>query len=167
MDDGGARAQHGQTPQHHDAPINGIDQKLAAAGFDDRRFPDGLILRLCRDGREVTISQIGRELSMTRQGASKLVAGLTERGYVTVDKSPTDAREKIVHPTPRARAYLRAATAARRELDAEVRANLGDDAIEALHALIAHLAGTEPSDLAEAWREARAELAKFDEGPAE
>lgn len=144
-----------------------IDEKLAAAGFGDRRFPDGLILRLCRDGQDVTISQIGRELSMTRQGASKLVAGLSERGYVTVDKSSTDAREKVVRPTLRARAYLEAAIAARRELDAELRRQLGDDAIEALHALIAQLAGAEPSDLSQAWREARAEITKFDAEPVE
>jgi DNA-binding MarR family transcriptional regulator len=140
-----------------------IDERLAAAGFADQRFPDGLILRLCRRDEEVTISQIGRELSMTRQGASKLVAGMSERGYVTVERSSLDAREKVVRPTPRARARLDAARQARRELDAEVRAELGDEAISALHALIALLSGPEPIDLAELWRESRAEAARLDD----
>lgn len=139
-----------------------VEEKLAAAGFDDRRFPDGLILRLCRQDQNVTISQIGRELAMTRQGASKLVTGLSERGYVTVDRSPTDAREKIVRPTARARAFVDAAKAARRELDEELRAHLGEDAIGALHALIDVLAGPEPLNLGELWRDARAELARLD-----
>jgi DNA-binding MarR family transcriptional regulator len=139
-----------------------MDQKLAAAGFEDQRFPDGLILRLCRRGEDVTISQIGRELSITRQGASKLVAGLSGRGYVTVEKSAADAREKVVRPTERARARLAAARQARHELDEELSAQLGDEAITALHALIALLAGPEPLDLGELWRENRAQFARLD-----
>lgn len=139
-----------------------IVQRLEAAGFADGRFPDGLILRLCRRGEDVTISQIGRELSMTRQGASKLVAGLSERGYVTVHKSPTDAREKVVRPTARARERLEAARCARLELDAELRARLGDAAISALHQLLAVLAGPESVDLSEIWRAERAELIRLD-----
>jgi hypothetical protein len=44
-----------------------LDQELAAAGFGDRGFPDGRVLRLCGGAADVTISHIGRELGITRQ----------------------------------------------------------------------------------------------------
>src|SRR5204863_2676083 len=66
-----------------------LDTAMAAAGFDDRRFPDGRVLRMCRDRIETTTSAIGRELDITRQGAAKLVADLHERGYVSIDQSAT------------------------------------------------------------------------------
>ncbi|HEY2562544.1 MAG TPA: hypothetical protein VGI44_02460, partial [Acidimicrobiales bacterium] len=43
-------------------------------GFEDRGFPDGRVLRICSRIPEATISQIGRELGITRQGAGKVVA---------------------------------------------------------------------------------------------
>ena len=85
-----------------------LDQELAAAGFGDRGFPDGRVLQLCSGASDVTISQIGRELGITRQGASKIVASLRDRGYVTLSPSPTDGREKIVKPTRHAVAFLAA-----------------------------------------------------------
>jgi biotin operon repressor len=78
------------------------DGAMADAGFADRRFPDGRVLPMCRDSPETTISQIGRQLGITRQGASKAVASLRNRGYVTVSASPTSGREKVVNLTPRA-----------------------------------------------------------------
>jgi hypothetical protein len=51
-----------------------LDEQMATAGFEDRGFPDGLVLRICSRTPGVTISQIGRELGITRQGAAKVVA---------------------------------------------------------------------------------------------
>src|SRR5256885_12216413 len=61
-----------------------LDDAMAAAGFDDRRFPDGRVLRLCRDRSNITIADIGRELAISRQGAAKVVASLETRGYLSV-----------------------------------------------------------------------------------
>ena len=120
-----------------------VQERLTAAGFEDQNFPDGLILRLARRG-DTTISDIGRELGITRQGASKLVAGLRERGYVELEKSTVDGRGKVVRPTPHARARLAAAREARRVVDAEIRTEIGDDAFQALETLAALL--TDPTD---------------------
>ena len=51
----------------------------------------------------MTVTQLGRELGITRQGASKLVASLRERGYIALESSAADGREKAVRPTQRAR----------------------------------------------------------------
>lgn len=113
-----------------------LERELAAAGFGDRGFPDGRVLRLCTGGSEVTISQIGRELGITRQGASKIVASLRDRGYVALLPSPTDRREKIVKPTPRALQFLAAQREAARRIEDRVHAELGDGALDALYQLL-------------------------------
>jgi DNA-binding MarR family transcriptional regulator len=116
---------------------------MAVAGFGDRRFPDGRVLRMCRDSSHTTISQIGRELRITRQGAAKIVAGLRVRGYVSVDPSPTSGREKTVTITPRASEYLAAQRNAARAIERRLRADLGPDAFTALHQLLELLGGSE------------------------
>ena len=70
-----------------------LDEAMAAAGFDDRGFPDRRVLRMCPIRRD-DVSEIGRELGITRQGAAKVVASLRDRRYVTVTASDTSGREK-------------------------------------------------------------------------
>jgi DNA-binding MarR family transcriptional regulator len=113
-----------------------LEQELAGAGFGDRGFPDGRVLRLCTGASDVTISQIGRELGITRQGASKIVASLRDRGYVTLSASPTDGREKIVKPTRRAIAFLAAQRDAAARIEARIRNELGTGPLDALHQLL-------------------------------
>jgi len=119
-----------------------LDEAVAAAGFGDRAFPDGRVLRLCQ-ADETTISDIGRELGITRQGASKIVAGLRERRFVTLRTSTRDAREKIVRLTPRAVEYLAAQRRAARTVERQLRAELGQEAFDSLHALLDALGGAE------------------------
>jgi DNA-binding MarR family transcriptional regulator len=130
-----------------------LDHELAVAGFGDRGYPDGRVLSLCTGASEVTISQIGRELGITRQGASKIVAGLRDRGYVTLSPSPTDGREKIVKPTRRAVAFLAAQRDAAARIEARIRGELGDGPLEALNQLLGVL-GDDPPRLAEYLRNA-------------
>jgi DNA-binding MarR family transcriptional regulator len=120
-----------------------LDQELAAAGFDDRRFPDRRVLRICSSSTETTISQIGRELGITRQGASKIVASLRARSYVTLIPSATDGREKIVKLTPRATEYLAAQRKAARRIERQMRADVGAEGFDSLHRLLKALGGDE------------------------
>jgi len=120
-----------------------LDQEMAAAGFPDRGFPDGRVLRLCARSDEVTASEIGRELGITRQGAGKIVADLRDRGYVTLGSAPGDARQKVVTLTPRARDYLAAQRAAARRIVQELTQQVGDEAFGSLFALLEALGGEE------------------------
>jgi len=120
-----------------------LDGAMAEAGFGDRRFPDGRVLRACSGETGSTISAIGRELDITRQGASKVVAHLRERGYVTVADSRTSKREKSVVITPQGRAHLALQSEASRAIDEELRAELGEAAFAALAALLEALDGGE------------------------
>ncbi|MDA8359900.1 MAG: MarR family winged helix-turn-helix transcriptional regulator [Actinomycetota bacterium] len=114
---------------------------MAAAGFADRRIPDGRVLRLCSQLEEVTTSQIGRELGITRQGAGKAVVALRDRGYVTLRSSPSDGREKVVNLTPRGQDYLTAQRSASRRIEQDLRKQVGPEAFEGLFRLLEVLGG--------------------------
>ena len=112
---------------------------MAEAGFGERRFPDGRVLRVCSEEAGSTISAIGRELGITRQGASKVVTELRERGYVAVADSTTSKREKSVVLTPLGVDYLALQREAARAIEDEMRAELGDATFAALGSLLAAL----------------------------
>lgn len=125
-----------------------LDTAMSAAGFTDRQFPDGRVLRMCRDA-PTTISQIGRELGITRQGAHKIVASLRARRYVTVRTSSANRSEKVVALTPRAHEYLTARRKAARTIERRLRAEVGDDAFAALAQLLDALGEEDPPRLRE------------------
>jgi DNA-binding MarR family transcriptional regulator len=112
---------------------------MAEAGFGERRFPDGRVLRACSDEAGSTISAIGRELGITRQGASKVVAELCDRGYVDIADSATSKREKSVVLTPLGFDYLAHQRAAARAIEEELRGELGDATFTALASLLVAL----------------------------
>jgi DNA-binding MarR family transcriptional regulator len=118
-----------------------MDEAMAAAGFADHGFPDGRVLRICSRNPEVTISQIGRELGITRQGAGKVVAKLSERRYVTVSDSTVSGREKVVRLTPRARDYLAAHRQAARSIERQLRDEVGESAFNGALFLLGSLGG--------------------------
>jgi DNA-binding MarR family transcriptional regulator len=122
---------------------------MTAAGFADRSFPDGRVMRICAGSEDVTVSQIGRELGITRQGAGKHVADLKRRGYVESAASPTDGREKLVHLTARGAAYLEAQRQAVQRLDGELRDELGPAPFAALRELLDTLGGAQQMRLRE------------------
>jgi len=124
-----------------------LDAAMADSGFGERKFPDGRVLRLCSGQTGSTISAIGREIGITRQGATKVVGDLRQRGYVEVADSPTSAREKSVVVTARGRAYLQAQRTATRAIEDGLRAELGEPAFAALSALLETLDRDEPTRL--------------------
>jgi DNA-binding MarR family transcriptional regulator len=107
-----------------------VNEELAAAGFDQRRFPDGRVLLMCAAPGETTISDVGRGLGITRQGASKIVAGLRERGFLEVTPSAADGREKILTVTPKAVEFLRAIRAAAGIIEARLLSEIGAERLE-------------------------------------
>jgi DNA-binding MarR family transcriptional regulator len=122
-----------------------VDEQLTAAGFGQRRFPDGRVLLMCAASGETTISGIGRGLGITRQGASKIVAGLRDRGYLEVSPSPADGREKILTLTPRALQYLQAIRSAAEVIEAKLRREIGAEALEQFFRTLDVIANGEPA----------------------
>jgi DNA-binding MarR family transcriptional regulator len=132
-----------------------LDDELAEAGFGDRGFPDGRVLSICATASDVTISSIGRELGITRQGASKLVASLRARGYVTLRPSGADAREKLVALTPRARTFLRVQQEAAGRIERRVASELGAEALDVLRVALGLLGGDHQPRLRDYLQESR------------
>jgi DNA-binding MarR family transcriptional regulator len=110
-----------------------LDEAMAAAGFDDRKFPDGRVLRLCSDPAGTTISSIGRQLGITRQGAGKVAGRLRDRGYVSVVDSATSGREKSVTLTARGADYLQAQRKAARTIERQLVNELGATGFSVLY----------------------------------
>jgi DNA-binding MarR family transcriptional regulator len=131
-----------------------LDEALADAGFGERRFPDGRVLRICSQSTAITISRIGRELAITRQGAGKIVASLRDRGYVIVTPSQADGRKKIVTLTPRAVDYLAAQRAAARRIERQLRTELGAEGFDSLYRLLQALGADEQPRMSDYLRKA-------------
>ena len=113
-----------------------LDEAMADAGFGERRFPDGRVLRLCSEPSGSTISGIGRVLGITRQGAAKVVGHLRDCGYVSVADSATNGREKCVTLTPRGAEYLAAQRKVACGIERRLHSELGDAAFVALSSLL-------------------------------
>jgi DNA-binding MarR family transcriptional regulator len=124
-----------------------VDAEMAAAGFTDRKFPETPVLRLCSDPEGITISEISQRLGITRQGASKTVGRLRDRGYLAVTPSPTSGREKIVTLSTRALEYLTQQHRASKVVEAQLRGQLGDKGFEQFTTALGQLADGHPGSM--------------------
>jgi DNA-binding MarR family transcriptional regulator len=112
-----------------------IQRRLAADGFEDARFADGVVFQHLVSG-PVTISTLAERLGVTQQAASKSVVDLEKRGYLRREPDPADARARQVVLTARGDAVIAAARKHRSALDAELRQALGDHQVEAARRLL-------------------------------
>jgi DNA-binding MarR family transcriptional regulator len=114
-------------------------EALAEAGYDD--IPgNGLYVIGALAWGEAPLSQIIRELRVTKQAAGQLVDALVLRGYLDRQVDPGDRRRLTVALTERGRGAADTQAAAREAIDAELTARLGEEKVrharEALAALI-------------------------------
>ena len=112
-----------------------LQRRLATDGFEDARFADGVVFQHLVGG-PVTISTLAERLGVTQQAASKSVADLEKRGYLSREPDPADARARQVVLTSRGEGVIAAARTHRAALDAELRRKLGDDRVEAARRLL-------------------------------
>ncbi|KZS83682.1 transcriptional regulator [Mycobacterium persicum] len=124
-----------------------IDVEMEAAGFPDLQFPMIYVFALYSQPEPMTISQMGRQFSVSRQAASKVVADLRRRGYVHVTPSTTDQREKVVELAPKAIEYVSARLRKAAALDRAIRKRLGDDGRDELIRLLGELGAVARSKL--------------------
>jgi len=112
-----------------------IQRRLAAAGFDDVRFNDGVVNQHLVGG-PLTIGALAERLGVTQQAASKSVADLERRGYVERTPDPDDARARLVGLIERGRAVIAAAREERAALGTELAERLGERRVEAARRLL-------------------------------
>jgi DNA-binding MarR family transcriptional regulator len=104
---------------------------LVARGYDD--IPaNGLYVIGALALGEAPLSQIIRELRVSKQAAGQLVDALVLRGYLDRQVDPQDRRRLTVTLTERGQAAADTQKAAREAIDAELIARIGAE--KALHA---------------------------------
>jgi DNA-binding MarR family transcriptional regulator len=112
-----------------------VQRRLAAEGFADARFADGVVFQHLVDG-PVTISTLAERLGVTQQAASKSVVDLEKRGYLSREPDPADGRARQVVLSARGEAVIAAARRHRAALDSELRQAFGDDRVESARLLL-------------------------------
>jgi DNA-binding MarR family transcriptional regulator len=120
--------------------------ELAAQGHKDVRPVHDFAMRAIAAGADNT-SELGRRLAVSKQAAAKTVALLQERGYVTREPDPHDARRKRLQVTSRGFNVLRQGEAIFDELRKQWERQIGRAQLETLEAHLAALVGDTPGPL--------------------
>ncbi|MEU8819046.1 MarR family transcriptional regulator [Actinoplanes sp. NPDC048796] len=79
--------------------VDAATEELARRGYEDVRPVHDFAMRAIAAGADST-SDLARSLSVAKQSAAKTVAVLLERGYVSREPDPGDARRKRLQVTP-------------------------------------------------------------------
>ena len=117
--------------------------ELAARGHPDFRPTHEFAMRAILAGSGTT-SDVGRRLSVSKQAAAKTVAVLVERGYVSSEPDPSDARRNRLEVTARGLDVLRAGEAVFEDLRAAWAARIGAAELARLEAHLTTLVGDAP-----------------------
>ena len=72
---------------------------LAERGYEDFRPIHDFAMRAIAAGSD-SASDLGRRMSVSKQAASKTISALLDRGYVSRELDPHDARRKRLQVTP-------------------------------------------------------------------
>lgn len=111
--------------------VEGLHERLAAAGWDDVRPAYGFVLLSLRE-RESSVSELARLLGVSKQATSKLLDQMASGEYVTRVTSTADARQRTVALAPRGRRLLAVVEGIYAELEAEWAQVVGGKAVERL-----------------------------------
>lgn len=118
--------------------------ELAARGYEDVRPVHDFAMRAIAAGAD-SASNLGRELSVSKQAAAKTIAVLQERGYVRSGVDPLDARRKKLQVTELGFTVMREGEAIFEELRDKWIRQIGAAQVENLEINLATLVGSSPA----------------------
>lgn len=108
---------------------------MAARGFDDvRRAHNAVFVNLPAEGARLT--DLSDEADMSKQAMGELVDDLEAKGYVERIPDPTDGRAKLIVWAERGKSAHRATLEAFAEIEAELSAAAGAEAVGQLRAAL-------------------------------
>jgi DNA-binding MarR family transcriptional regulator len=113
---------------------------LAEAGYDD--IPrNGLYVigGMALNREDIPLSQLIKDLRISKQAAGQLVDTLVMRGYLTRQVDDNDRRKLTVTLTERGRAAATTQAAVRQRIDAELIATVGEDDVRRMRRTLAAL----------------------------
>jgi DNA-binding MarR family transcriptional regulator len=105
--------------------VDAVQEGIAHRGFLDVRPAYGFAFARISAG-DATIADVAEHLGVSKQAAAQLVHQLEERGYVTRQRHPLDARAALLALTERGVACTYAAEGAASEAVGQWRATLGE-----------------------------------------
>lgn len=120
-----------------------LHRRLGAEGFADLRPTFGLPLRALR-ARPRSLTELARELGVTKQAAAKVVGELEQRRLVRREPSPADGRATLLRLSRRGQALVAAAIEIGDAVERDLAAELGADAAAGLRAGLERLAHDPP-----------------------
>jgi DNA-binding MarR family transcriptional regulator len=116
--------------------VEAVQAAVEAKGFDGVRPVHGYaFVRISHGG--ATVVDVAEHLGVTKQSASQLVDQLVQRGYITREPHPDDARARLLALTARGVACTRAADRAAAALMVSWREQMGARDFQALHRALA------------------------------
>jgi DNA-binding MarR family transcriptional regulator len=115
--------------------------ELARLGYEDVRPVHEFALRAIAAGAD-NASELGRRLSVSKQAAAKTIALLEERGYVTSEADPLDARRKRLQVTKRGTSMMREGEKIFDQLREQWAQQIGPAKLRTLEKQLAELVGS-------------------------
>ena len=115
-----------------------LGSAVEADGIAGVRTPYGYVIRALAE-RERTLTELAEMLDVSKQSAIKVVDEMEKRGFLTREPHAGDRRIKVLRLTAKGAAVRRAALAASRRMEAELRKELGDDVDVLRHGLVCFL----------------------------
>jgi DNA-binding MarR family transcriptional regulator len=106
--------------------VREMAERLASRGYDDYRRSDAFAMRLLASGPHA-LGAFTRPLGRSRQAARKIVTGLVERGFASLETDPADARRRHVRLTKSGEAYAKAVTSTVTALNREMTRMVNSD----------------------------------------
>ena len=114
-----------------------LNAAVAAAGIDDMRTPYGFVIRALARA-PLGLTELAEYLGVTKQAAIKVVDEMESLGFLERRPDPANRRAKILVLSDRGRRVRRTALAASRQMERELRRDLGDDQVDAFRAVLTH-----------------------------
>ncbi|MDQ0372675.1 MarR family winged helix-turn-helix transcriptional regulator [Cellulomonas humilata] len=120
--------------------VDAATAELAARGHEDFRPTHEFAMRAIMGGAD-SASDLGRRTAVSKQAAAKTIAVLVQRGYVSTEPDPSDARRNRLQVTPLGLEVLREGEAIFEELRGRWERTLGAAELARLEADLAMLVG--------------------------
>jgi len=117
-----------------------LERQLHAAGYDDLRPSDRVILQHLTEGA-LTLSVLVSRLGISQQATGKACTRLIDRRYLRREEHPTDGRCRIIALAARGRAAVATDARQREAIEHALRLHVGDAEVDTAHdTLVATLA---------------------------
>ena len=100
-------------------------------------------MRAIQSGAD-TAAELGRRLALTKQGATRIIESLLERGYIAREPDPRDARRKRLQVTPLGAQVMREGEALFDDLRRQWERKLGKPELGRLEEQLAMMVGDAP-----------------------